>query len=366
LEHPLKIFRVVYDTGSSNLWVPGIKCQSLGCLNKNEYDHTKSTSYVSNGTPLNIVYGTGSMNGFLSQDTVSIAGISIFNQVFGEATNLTQSFEIQPFDGILGLAYNSLASDNVIPVFDTMVKQGVVDAPIFSVYLDSTTTSDTLSTLILGGIDSRFYTGNIQYEPVIMYNNAFLYYTVQLLSFTINGNEESGCSVSNLCYGIIDTGTTTIAVPQAAFNNIANAIGNINANCVGINQLPNLIISFSKVTLTIPPQSYVINQNGVCSLGIAASSFSLWIFGDVLIRNYFTVFDKQNTQVGFATLATTVPSFTNSPKTGIIPTNTQGNVPIPTSQNTPVVGTSKDIKGASTITVPSFIVLLSILMLFIE
>ena len=51
----------------------------------NKYHSEKSTSYKPNGTQFAIRYGTGSLTGYLSQDTVNIAGIEISNQTFGEA-----------------------------------------------------------------------------------------------------------------------------------------------------------------------------------------------------------------------------------------------------------------------------------------
>ena len=38
-------FNVIFDTGSSNLWIPSIQCESMGCLEHNRYDTYLSESY---------------------------------------------------------------------------------------------------------------------------------------------------------------------------------------------------------------------------------------------------------------------------------------------------------------------------------
>jgi hypothetical protein len=217
------------------------------------------------------------------------------------------------FDGILGLAYLDLSADSVTPVFDNLISGKSVTSPVFSVYLDSNP-GDLASVIILGGVNSQYYTGQIQYVPVLEDPNygVFLYYTIGLNALTINGREVSGCNAqSNPCYPIVDTGTSSLVIPQTPFNTISNLIGNIPENCVGINKLPTLVFSLQNgVTLSLLPSTYVVQvQPGQCQSGFENSGDdTTWILGDTFIRQFYTVFDRGNNRVGFAPLSKTPPA----------------------------------------------------------
>jgi len=133
---PAQDFVILFDTGSSNLWVPSSKCS--GCVHK-KYQSSQSSSYVANGTAFAIQYGSGSLSGFLSQDTVQIGDLTIKSQVFAEATQEPGlSFAVAKFDGLCGLAWPRISVDGVVPPFQNAIAQGLVDNPVFAFSLGRT------------------------------------------------------------------------------------------------------------------------------------------------------------------------------------------------------------------------------------
>jgi len=305
---PPQSFTVIYDTGSSNLWVPGTGCTS--CLHT-KYDSTKSSTYVANGTTFKIQYGSGSLSGFLSQDTVNLGGVDVTNQVFAEATNEPGlAFQVGKFDGICGMAFRSISVDDVLPPFQNAFKQGLLDANLFSVWLGKE--DGQTGELLLGGINSEKYTGEISYVPLI---------SETYWEFALGGMTMNGKSVTTVTKAIADTGTSLLAGPAADVKAIATAVGAqpviINPNeytidCSKISSLPDLDIEIAGKTYTLTGADYVdkVSQGGatICLFGMVAIDIPaprgpLWIMGDVFLRKFYTVFDMGNERLGFATAA---------------------------------------------------------------
>lgn len=67
----------------------------------------------------------------------SLAGVKVERQTFGEATKQPGiTFIAAKFDGILGMAYPRISVNNVLPVFDNLMQQKLVEKNIFSFYLN--------------------------------------------------------------------------------------------------------------------------------------------------------------------------------------------------------------------------------------
>lgn len=90
------------------------------------------------------------------------------NQIFGQVTELADFFEEQPMDGILGLAFSSVAVGKVTPPFINAVEQGFLDQPIFTVFMGHSGPSVEKigGWFTYGGIDSDNCGEVIAYEPL--------------------------------------------------------------------------------------------------------------------------------------------------------------------------------------------------------
>jgi len=122
--------------------------------------------------------------------------------------------------------------------------------------------------------------------------------------------KSSGQSLSNCFYCplIVDTGTSVITGPPGYVEPLISAIGTVNADCSNRDSLPTIAFTLNDVDMTLEPEYYVIygddgtGQN-TCQLGIESldPGFPMWILGDPFLRKYYTIFDRGNNQVGFAT-----------------------------------------------------------------
>jgi len=300
---PAQPFRVVFDTGSSNLWIPSVQCLAgdLGCVGKQKYNHSNSHTFKPDACEvLFIPYGTGFMLGYLSTDTVGVGSLNVSSTVFGEAVYMADFFENIPIDGILGLAFPDIAADGVVPVFDNMMNEHLLAADEFSVYLSSVEGSDS-SVILFGGIDQQYYTGNFSYASVLLPS----YWLVGMESVSVNGNPIMKCPV-DYCPTVIDTGTSIILGPPYEADQLVNEIGPVNEDCSNVDSLPTISFSVGGTELPLTPDIYVlkiVSSNGTqCILGIESSwaVAPLWILGDPFLRAYYTVFDRANYRVGFA------------------------------------------------------------------
>jgi hypothetical protein len=165
---PSQAFTVDFDTGSADLWLPA-DCHN--CRGR-QFDAGRSSTYrptnqdisityvghfhlllnpersltyfPSLSTPFSVLYvpsndsglkGTGKVSGKVVRDVVSTAGLTVANQAFGSVTNKSDEFNKQPNDGLIGMAFGTIAQSRQPTFFENLIKERKLAAPLFSVHL---------------------------------------------------------------------------------------------------------------------------------------------------------------------------------------------------------------------------------------
>ncbi|XP_076884300.1 cyprosin-like [Bidens hawaiensis] len=218
---PPQKFTVIFDTGSSNLWVPSAKCYfSVACLFHSKYKSSHSSSYEKNGKSAAIQYGTGSISGFFSTDSVKLGDLIVKEQDFIEATKEPGiTFVAAKFDGILGLGFQEISVGDAVPVWYNMVKQGLVPEPVFSFWLNRNAGEDEGGELVFGRVDTNHFKGEHTYVPVTQKG----YWQFDMGDVLIGDKTTGFCDGG--CAAIADSGTSLLAGPTAVITQINQAIG---------------------------------------------------------------------------------------------------------------------------------------------
>ncbi|MGH0180009.1 UNVERIFIED_CONTAM: hypothetical protein FKN15_003068 [Acipenser sinensis] len=285
---PPQNFTVIFDTGSSNLWVPSGLCSGQACKAHHRYHSSDSVTYQVDGRQFLIEYGTGSLAGIIGIDLVTVEGISVSNQQFGESmTEPGSTFVDANFDGILGLGYPAIAAGN----------------PDYS----------SGGELIFGGFDPSHFSGELHWVPVTKQG----YWQILV--------DNGGCQA------IVDTGTSMLTGPTADIKALQQVLG-ASALDEGMEESGGLCARRFQGKDIPPPvgplwilgdafigQFYSVFDRGNNRVGLAKAEESgglcarrfqgkdipppvgpLWILGDVFIGQFYSVFDRGNNRVGLA------------------------------------------------------------------
>jgi phytepsin len=257
---PPQKFQVIFDTGSSNLWVPSSHCSlfNIACYLHNKYNAAQSSTYQQNNTQFAIQYGSGSLDGFISSDKLTFGGLEVKDQLFAEAVNEPGlAFVAAQFDGILGMGFPNIAVTGAKPPFQNMLDQGVVKDPVFSFWLNRNPDGEDGGELVLGGADPDHYKGEHVWAKVSQKG----YWQFKLDGIKLNNVDvcKGGCNA------IADTGTSLLVGPTEEVALINEAIGAgsmINEQCK--NFVRQYVPQILHLIDTMPPEQ-VCGYLGLCS-----------------------------------------------------------------------------------------------------
>ncbi|KDO34616.1 hypothetical protein SPRG_00679 [Saprolegnia parasitica CBS 223.65] len=306
---PQQNLSVVFDTGSSDTWVPSIDCTTCGV--HAAFDASLSSTYHSVDEQFLDTYGSGAVRGVIGVDTIGLGPFTIPNARFGVVTSETKALELFIADGLVGLAFESLAKITRPTLFSLLIQDNVAKTGQHVCFLHDADPTMLGSQLHLGGYDLSVVGPNASwhYTPVVKLPDVdtYTYWAVKMNGFAVGNATSNYCAP--FCYAIVDTGTSLISIPGTQFDAIVASI-TAGLNCDGVTCWDVALSSFPALrfgmapdnVFELQPNDYVAcMDNGQCRLQLQNSGTEAWwVLGDVFMKTYYTLFDAGNMRVGFA------------------------------------------------------------------
>eukprot|EP00931_Biecheleriopsis_adriatica_P045223 TRINITY_DN25922_c0_g1_i2.p1 TRINITY_DN25922_c0_g1~~TRINITY_DN25922_c0_g1_i2.p1 ORF type:complete len:486 (+),score=100.93 TRINITY_DN25922_c0_g1_i2:212-1459(+) len=295
--------QVVFDTGSTNLWVASVLCKDSPCDSASAskfYDPAKSVTqapFLQNGmetdSDIDIVFGTGELKGPLHVDTYRVGPMAVEAQPFAMIRQMTgEVFATFPFEG-------------------RVIKAKLLKVNEFAFFLN--TDSNRPSALLWGGVDKDLFEGPLVMFPVVKPH----YWSLELVDIKIGGKslQDQVPASSKAKYLLVDSGTTYFTAPTEMMDIISEKFP--DASCSEVEKYPPLQYvlrsAYNKTyTLEVGQETYMVsNEHDVCTpafmpLDIKKKSYGpAMILGEVFMRHFFTVFSRgdgsvDQARVGFA------------------------------------------------------------------
>eukprot|EP00929_Paragymnodinium_shiwhaense_P113888 TRINITY_DN82185_c0_g1_i1.p1 TRINITY_DN82185_c0_g1~~TRINITY_DN82185_c0_g1_i1.p1 ORF type:complete len:604 (+),score=130.35 TRINITY_DN82185_c0_g1_i1:36-1814(+) len=324
---------VVFDTGSTNLWVASDLCKDSPCTNKGRvrYDHSRSKTYKDvnqNPAQLTVDFGTGRLIGHQGIDNFHIGPFPVYGQVFGLIEQMVGNvFQDIPTEGVLGLAFPSMSANGAVPFFDVIMKQGstgqqALEHNLFAFYFSRD--DPTANAIFWGNVDPDFYDGEVQRFPI---TDAY-YWSVELDSFKIGNDcmKGPGCGVATQqantnatekgLKAIVDTGTTYFTAERDIFGDVIGRLPRVNCKSMDEQSHPPLVYTLRDTNGKLQEFKFTndmyMTQSGSGDTAVCSPAFMqidvpekhgpAMVLGEVFLRYYIAIFDRGEKADSQATL----------------------------------------------------------------
>lgn len=248
---------------------------------------------------VNLAFGTGTVSGIIVQDKVCVGNICTRADIVAETEESDEPFGHAPFDGIMGLGLSKLSEGDSFNVFGRMVNTSAVKSSLFSVFLGLT--EDEGSEITFGEYKTQHMASDLVWAPVNNQSTGF--WQVALDDVAVQNKRLHLCHGN--CSVIIDTGTSLLAGPPDIINALIDKL-DVATDCSNYHTLPDIGFVIGNRTMNLSPEDYV-DRNGTkdCGVSLMTQEASngdgpLFILGDPFLRKYYTVYNQEKMEVGFA------------------------------------------------------------------
>lgn len=292
-----------FDTGSSDLWVFNTQLSAEENKGHTPFDPSKSTTFKKTDSTFSVKYGDKSFaNGPVGQETVSIGGAHVSNQMIGVPNKVSASLATDSDnDGLVGLGFNNI--NTVQPKSANTFFENVgpsLQKNLFTANLKH----KTAGSYEFGHVDTSAFVGKMAFAKVDSSHGWWMFE-----ANTVKVGDGQTTQFTHAGPAIADTGTSLLLmdpnIVQAYYNNVKGA----RLNEQGVifpctSTLPDLQIQLAPGYMaTIPGEliNYQATGNGMCFGGLQTNTGqNVQILGDVMFKAQFVVFDGDGPSIGFA------------------------------------------------------------------
>ncbi|XGW07012.1 hypothetical protein V3C99_016932 [Haemonchus contortus] len=309
---PPQLFTVIVDTGSADFWIPDSSCTT--CSSKRLFNSKSSSTYTKISRSFLASNHFGVTEGSYGMDTLRLAtndanAIVIPSTVMGQANELPAAVSaLNGVDGVLGLAFQIIASDNTFsPPFIRGVAQGDIAQSVFSIWLEEqwqTSDNGTHGVIYYGGYDlvhCRPDRGSVQLSAAGLYQ------------FTVSNFYINGLGAAKRIQTTIISSSPYIRVPSALFLRILSYINVDPKTPLPAKVDCNVTLSLgfdvggSYGYLPVTERNLILSNNDdTCTLAVMPTDANGFDMGQNIelgipfLRGRCTYFDTSLQRLGFA------------------------------------------------------------------
>jgi hypothetical protein len=330
--------------------LPSANCQSEACKVHETYDpkisqHAVEVNYDGSKVvpgqardQINVAYGTGEIAGVFVEDKLCLgpsesagAADSCVDKLrLVAATEMSdEPFRDFAFDGVVGLGLDVLALAPEMSLFGMLVKQGRLAYPSFGVFLADT--AEETSEISFGGHNPELVRSELTWAPVAMPEEG--HWQVRITRMLVDDKVLDFCA-DGQCRAVVDTGTSVLAVPTAVAGSLQSALeaplreaaAKKPVSDCRLAQGATLYFELETgLTIALGPGEYAreaveaesaatfMNGNATAASHCQPTLLpfdmeaplgpKLFIWGEPVLRKYYTAYDWQEKRVGFALAA---------------------------------------------------------------
>jgi hypothetical protein len=305
---PPQKFIAVYDTGSANLVVPDRSCRSRVCRMHHRFSRARSSTQkrischdshiVRHGKAdrLKIKYGKGFIRGMCLQDRICVKGVCTVGNFISAVQESNDPFSKFPFDGVLGLAPESLAKSKLFSLVGRMTSGHALRHQVFSVFFSDS--SSEASEVTFGDVKREHLASDLTWVPV---EGTTGYWEIAIEDITVDGVPKKICEH---CHAAVDTGMSRLTAPSSMMEQLEPFVGQVK-DCGDFHSLPMLGFLIKGQTFNLAPRDYAeIRTYDRCALSLGALDVPpprgpIIVLGLPFLQKFYTVFDPVGRRVGF-------------------------------------------------------------------